>query len=98
MIETSNDLIPNQMEDLYLCHPGHPVTQLLVLEREVEAEGLQGKGKEGQGEGLVKVQVLGCPHLWGPQVVRPVGLGAGCHQLDQTPGTLVPSCTIRSCI
>ena len=68
------------------------MTQLLVLEPEVEAVAL--RVSREQGEVLVKVQA-GCLLLLDP--VDRVGPGVGCLQLDQTPGTR-PSCTTRSCI
>ena len=68
------------------------MTQLLVLEPEVEAVVLQASRE--LEEVLVKVQA-GCLLLLGP--VGRVDPGAGCLLLDQTPGTR-PSCTTRSCI
>ena len=74
---------------LYLCHPGLLVIQLLVLALEVGAEAPLVRE---QGEELVKAQT---EFLLPSAQAGKVGLGAGCHPLDPTPGTR-PSCTIRT--
>ena len=68
------------------------MTQLLVLEPEVEAVVLQASRE--LEEVLVKVQA-GCLLLLDP--VDRVGPGAGCLLLDLTLGIRL-SCTTRSCI
>ena len=74
---------------LYLCHPGLLVIQLLVLALEVGAEAPLVRE---QGEELVKAQT---EFLLPSAPAGKVGLGAGCHPLDPTPG-IRPSCTIRT--